>query len=171
MAADKVLTGAIAIIKVNGVPVGLMRSIKINENSRRVYVRGLGSLLPKEGPVVEWAGTVSCSFFEINYKKSGVPNAIRRDVGMGNAASQIATGNNQSNFEDELALSTDGVQLDVYKKVKDILGPNGLIIPKVEPYAIIGRCLIEGDSINIDEGNVAGRDQTFGYLDPVVQDI
>lgn len=171
MANEPVLTGAIAIIKVNGQPVGLMRNVKINESTRRIPVRGLGSLLPKEAPVVEWAGTVSCSFFEINFKKSGIPNAIRRDVGMGNAASQIATGNPQANFEDDLALSTQGVQLDLYKKLKDITGPTGLIIPKVEPYAIIGRCLIESDSINIDEGNVSGRDQTFMYLDPIIQDI
>jgi len=171
MANEPVLTGAIAIIKVNGQPVGLMRNVKINESTRRIPVRGLGSLLPKEAPVVEWAGTVSCSFFEINFKKSGIPNAIRRDVGIGNAASQIATGNAQTNFEDDLALSTQGVQLDLYKKLKDIIGPTGLIVPKIEPYAIIGRCLIESDSINIDEGNVSGRDQTFMYLDPIIQDI
>lgn len=171
MANEPVLTGAIAIIKVNGQPVGLMRNVRINETTRRIPVRGLGSLLSKEAPVVEWAGTVSCSFFEINFKKSGIPNAIRRDVGIGNAASQIATGNAQTNFEDDLALSTTGVQLDLYKKIKDITGPTGLIQPKVEPYAIIGRCLIESDSINIDEGNVSGRDQTFMYLDPIIQDI
>lgn len=170
MAAEGVLTGAIAIIKVNGKPVGLMRSIRINENTRRVPVRGLGSIITKEAPVVEWAGTVSCSFFEINFKDSGVPGAIRRDVGAGNAQSQIATGNNNTNFEDDLVLRTQGVQLDVYKKMQDVLGPTGLIVPKVAPYAIIGRCLIESDSINIDEGNVSGRDQTFTYLDPIVQD-
>ena len=63
MANEPVLTGAIAIIKVNGQPVGLMRSVRINESMRRVQVRGLGSVLPKEAPVVEWAGTISCSFF------------------------------------------------------------------------------------------------------------
>jgi hypothetical protein len=171
MSNEPVLTGAIAIIKVNGIPVGLMRSVKISESTRRIPVRGLGSILTKEAPVVEWAGTVSCSFFEISFEKTGIPNAIRRDVGIGNAASQIATGNPQTNFEDDLVLSTQGVQLDIYKKIKDILGPTGLIVPKVQPYAIIGRCLIESDSINIDEGNVSGHDQTFMYLDPIVRDI
>lgn len=171
MAQDQVLTGAIAVIKVNGQPIGLMRSVRVTENTRRVAVRGIGSLLPKEAPVVEWAGTVSCSFFEISYEKSGVPNAIRRDVGVGNAISQIANGNNQTNFEDNLALDTDGVQLDLYKKVKDVISSTGLIVPKVVPYAIIGRCLIEGDNINIDDGNISGRDQNFMYLDPIVRDI
>lgn len=166
---EPVLTGAIAIIKVNGQPVGLMRNIRISENTRRVAVRGLGSLIAKEAPVIEYSGSISCSFFEINYERSGIPNAIRRDVGVGNALSQIATGNNQTNFEDELALNVDGVQIDVYKKAKDVLGPTGLIVPKVNPYAIIGRCLIEGDNVNIDEGNVSGRDQTFMFLDPIVR--
>ena len=58
MANEPVLTGAIAIIKVNGQPVGLLRNVKINESTRRIPVRGLGSLLPKEAPVVEWAVTV-----------------------------------------------------------------------------------------------------------------
>ena len=168
--SEPVLTGAIAIIKVKGQPVGLMRSVRVNETMRRVQVRGLGSILPKEASVVEWAGTVSCSFFEISYVKSGIPDAVRRDVGFGNAESQIATGNNHTNFEDNLLLNVDGVQLDVYKKLKDVIGPDGLIIPKAVPYAIVGRCLIESDNINIDEGNVSGRDQSFVYLDPIIYD-
>lgn len=171
MANEPTLTGAIAVIKVNGQPVGLMRNVRVNESMRRVPVRGLGSLLPKEAPVVEWAGSVSCDFFEISFEKSGIPGAVRRDVGIGNAASQIATGNAQTNFEDDLALNTQGVQLDIYKKLKDVLDGNGLIVPKVVPYAVVGRCLIEGDSINIDEGNVSGRNQTFMYLDPIVRDL
>lgn len=170
MAQEQTLTGAIAIIKVAGQPVGLMRNVRINESTRRVPVRGLGSIIPKEAPVVEWSGTVSCSFFEINWKKSGIKDAIRRDVGIGNAISKIATGNNQSNFEDNLVLDTVGVQLDVYKKIKGSIGADGLVIPGVEPYCIVGHCLIESDNVTIDEGNVSGRDQTFMYLDPVVLD-
>lgn len=170
MANEPVLTGAIAVIKVNGQAVGLMRNVRISESTRRIAIRGLGSLLPKEAPVVEWAGTVSCSFFEINYETSGIKDAIRRDVGVGNAGSLIASGNNQANFEDNLALDQFGVQLDIYKKVTDVIDPNtGLITPKLNPYAIVGRCLIESDNVNIDEGNVSGRDQTFMYLDPVIR--
>lgn len=170
MASEPVITGAIAIIKVGGVPVGLMRSVRVNESTRRVPVRGLGSVVTKEAPVVEWNGTVSCSFFEISYEKSGVKNAIRRDVGVGNALSQIASGINTPNFEDNLVLDTVGVQLDIYKKLTDVIDPaTGLIVPKVVPYATIGHCLIESDNVSIDDGNVSGRDQTFIYLDPIVR--
>jgi hypothetical protein len=171
MATEKTLTGSIAIIKVNGQPVGLMRNVRVSESTRRVPVRGLGSIVPKEAPVVEWNGTISCSFFEINYLASGVKDAIRRDVGIGNALSTIATGNNQTNFEDNLVLDSVGVQLDIYKKIQDIIDPtSGLIVPKLKAYATIGRCLIESDNVTIDEGNVSGRDQTFVYLDPIVFD-
>jgi hypothetical protein len=166
---EPVLTGAIAIIKSNGKPVGLMRNFRINESTRRIPVRGLGSILAKEAPVVEYNGSISCSFFEVSYEESGIPNAIRRDVGVGNAVSQIATGNNQANFEDNLVLDVDGVQIDLYKKVTDVIGTDGLITPKVKPLAIITRCLIEGDNVTIDEGGVAGRDQTFMFLDPIVR--
>lgn len=170
MANEQTLTGAIAIIKVNGQPVGLMRSVRVNENMRRVPVRGLGSIVTKEAPVVEWSGSVTCSFFEISYEKSGIKDAVRRDVGAGNALSQIATGSNTSNFEDQLVLNMDGVQLDIYKKITDTVDPGtGLIIPGIKPYATIGHCLLESDNVSIDDGNVSGRDQTFMYLDPIVR--
>jgi hypothetical protein len=163
-----VLTGALAIVIVNNKPVGLMKNIRAAENTSRAQVRGLGSILPKEAPVTAWSGTVSCSFYEIDFKKSGVPGATRRDVGAGNGASQVTIGNNVPSYEDQLVLDTEGVQLNIFKKIKDVLDPaTGLIIPGKVPYAIITRVLIESDSINIDEGSVAGRDQSFQFLDPI----
>lgn len=167
----KVFTGALAIIKIQGTPVGYMRNLRITEDTRRQPVRGLGTILPQEAPVVEWMGRLTCSFFEINYKESGLKNAIRRDVGVGNIASQIATGLNVSNFEDNLVLDSNGIDLDIYKKIEDVGSPDpttGLIIPSTEVYAKITRCFIESDNINVDDGGISGRDQSFIYLDPIV---
>mgnify|MGYP000870783116 CR=1 FL=1 len=163
-----ILHAGIAIIKVKGQPVGYMRNITVSENYRRIPVRGLGTIMPSEAVVTEWSGSLTCSFFEIDFKQSGIPGALRRDVGVGNARSQIIIGNNQPNLEDQLVLDNTGVQLDFYKKVGDILSPTGLIVPKLSPYAIISRCLIEGENINIDEGGVSGRNQSFTYLDAIV---
>lgn len=171
MAIDngKVFVGAMAIIKVNGLPVGLMRNVRVSESIRRVPVRQLGSILAKEAAAVEHSGSVSCSFWEISYEKSGIKDAVRRDVGMGNAGSQIAVGNNQANFEDNIVLDQFGVTLDIYKKVQDAIDPvTKLIIPGIIPYAIVNRCFLESDNINIDEGNVSGRDQSFVFLDPII---
>jgi hypothetical protein len=166
---NNVFTGALGVIKVNGQPVGLMRNVRVNESFRRVPVRGLGAIVPLEAPVTEWAGTLSCSFWEIDYTSSGIPDAILRAVGISNAVSQIASGNNTPNFEDNLVLNVTGVEIDIYKKATDTVDSvTGLITPKLTPYAIVGRCLIESDNVNLDEGNISGRDQTFQYLDPIV---
>lgn len=166
---SNVLHGALAIIIVNNKPVGLMRDLRISENTRRQPVKGLGTILPKEAPVTDWNGTVSCSFFEIDYKSSGIEKAIRRDVGAGNAQSQIGIGINTPNYEDNVVLDEFGVQLNVFKKVKDAIDPaTGLIIPTKIPYAVVTRCMIEGDNINISQGQVAGRDQSFMFLDPII---
>ena len=74
---SNVITGALAIIKVNGVAIGKMRDIRVNENFRRVRVpKGLGSIFADEFALVEWAGTISCSFYEISYGKTGLTDHV-----------------------------------------------------------------------------------------------
>lgn len=155
--ANEVLTGAIAIVKVNGTPIGKMRNIRASENIRRVDVRGIGTILNQESPVVEWSGTISCSFYEIDFSKTGIANAIRRDV------------QSKQEFEDQLMLEADGVQIDVFKKIEDFVDPaTGLIRPKLQAYAVITRCLIESEDFDISEGVVAGHNQSFRFLDPIL---
>lgn len=151
------LTGALAIIRVNGTPVGRMRNIRVNENISRGDVRGLGTILTVEAPVVGWAGSVTCDFYEISFKETGITRAIRRDV------------QNNQQFEDNLLLNPDGVQIDVFKKIEDAIDPNtGLKIAGVEPYAIIKRCLITDEGFDVTEGTVAGHNQSFKFLDPII---
>lgn len=164
MAGDnKVLTGAIALIKVNGQVIGKMKGIRCQESMRRVPVRGLGTILPSEQAVTEWEGSISCDFMEILFQKTGITNAIRRIFP--NIASQVLNGN--ASFEDQLVLDSDGVQIDVFKKVTDVIDANGIIKPKLLPYATIANCLIESDSFDISEGAIAGHSQSFKYLKPL----
>jgi len=154
---SNVLTGAIAIIKKNGVTIGKMKNIRATESTRRAPVRGLGTILPSESPVVEWSGSLSCSFYEVDFSKSGVPEAIRRDV------------QTNSEFEDQLLLDHEGVQLDIFKKVADVIDPETRKIkPKTVPYAIIKRCLINSDGFDISEAQISGHDQSFEFLDPII---
>jgi len=164
MAEEKVLTGAIALIKVKGEVVGLMKTVSLNETFRRIPVRGIGTALPSEQAVTEWDGTLTCDFMMVDWSKSGIPGAIRRDFTA--SASQVATGN--SSFEDQLILDVDGVQVDVFKKVKDVVDSDGKIKPKLKPIATVKRSLIDSDSMDVNEGNVASRRQSFKYLDPVL---
>lgn len=158
-----VLTGAIALIRVNGNVVGRMKTVRCQESFRRQPVKGIGTILPSEEAVTDWEGTLSCDFMEVRFEETGIPNAIRRKFA--NAASRVLTGD--VSFEDQLVLDTDGVQVDIFKKVKDVINPDGTIKPKLEPYAIVKRCLIESDSFDISEGSISGHSQSFKYLDPV----
>lgn len=155
--ADKTITGAIAIIKYNGRAVGYMRGVQASENIGRQPVKELGNIIPVEGAVVSWAGSISCSFWEVDFEKSGIPQAIKRDV------------QTNEEFQDNLVLDYEGVKIDIYKKVIDIIDPETKkITPRKKPYASISRCMIESDSIDINEGSVGGRNQSFMFLDPII---
>lgn len=160
---NPVLTGAIALIKVDGQVIGKMRGIRCNETVRRLPVRGIGTILPSEQAPTEWDGSLSCDFMEVEFKTTGITNAIRRIFP--NIASQVLNGG--TSFEDQLLLDSDGVQVDIFKKVADVIAADGTIKPKLKPYAIVRRCLIESDSFDISEGAIVGHSQTFKYLDPI----
>jgi hypothetical protein len=158
MAGDKVLHGAVAIIKYRGKAVGRMRGITINETFQRQPVYELGSVLPLEVPMTQWMGNLTCDFFEIDFKRSGIPQSVIRDV------------QNNTEFENNLVLDYDGVQIDVYKREQDIIDPETKrVTPKESPYAIVRRAFITADNTNTNEGAISGRNQTFMYLDPVTQ--
>jgi hypothetical protein len=167
---NKVITGAIAFIKVDGIIVGKMKDVRINESFRRVRVsKGLGSIFADEFAVTEWNGTLSCSFMEIDYKQSGIPFGVLRTFLSANIMSQIGAGVTAANFEDNLVLDYNGVTVEVYKKLQDVIDPvTRLITPSAVPYATVNQCFIDSDNVNISEGQIAGRDQSFQYLLPVV---
>jgi hypothetical protein len=151
-----VLTGAIAIIKSNGIPIGKMRNVRVTETIRRQDVRGIGRITVAEAPAIEHGGQITCGWYEINFNTTGVPNAIRRDV------------QTTQEFEDNVLLDDEGVQIDIYKKVSDLIDPNtGLRTAKLIPHAVITRCLIEQEDLDINEGQVSGHNQNFKFLDPI----
>lgn len=165
MALDtKVLTGAIALIKVGGKVIGKMRSIRCQESFRRQEVVGLGTIIPDDAPVTGWQGTLNCEFMEIRFDTTGVTDAIKRKFA--SVKSQVLSGG--ESFEDQLVLDSEGVQVDIFKKVSDIIDPVTKIIkPVAVPYATISNCLIESDSFDVSEGGLAGHSQSFKYLQPV----
>lgn len=161
---NPVLTGAIALIKVEGEVIGKMKSVRYQEQMRRQPIRGIGTIIPSEQAVTEWEGTLSCEFMEVEFRKTGIKGAIKRDFS--SVLSQVAIG--ESSFEDQLVLDVDGVQVDIFKKVTDVINPDGTIKPILKPYAIIKQCLIESDSFDINEGSVAGHSQSFKCMTPLI---
>ncbi|SHL15057.1 hypothetical protein SAMN05444266_102220 [Chitinophaga jiangningensis] len=140
-----------------------MRNVTATENIRRVPVRGIGTIMASEQAVTEWEGTLTCEFMEVRFDKTGIKNAIRR--AFPSIGSQVL--NDGTSFEDQLILDTEGVQLDIFKKVSDVIDAQGVIKPKLQPYASVKNCLIESDSFNISEAAIAGHNQSFKYLTPI----
>lgn len=167
MSTPKVYTGAIALVKVAGQVIGKMRSVRVQESFRRMPVRGLGTILPSEQAVTEWDGTVSCDFIFVNLKRSGIKGALRRDLS--NVASQVLLGN--PSFEDQLVLDQDGVQIDLFKKVADVILADGTINPTAKPIAIVQKCFIDSDNLDVSDGGLAGKSQSFKYLLPVQEPL
>jgi hypothetical protein len=157
MAVETVLTGAIAIIRVAGTVVGRMRTISVNENISRGEVSGIGTIFTIEAPPLRHGGTVSCDFYEVDFTRSPIANAIRRDV------------QTNQQFQDQLCLLENGVQIDIFRKIRDVLDDNGLVIPAVIPMVTLTRVLIDGDGFNIAEGAIAGHNQSFRFLDPILR--
>lgn len=151
----KVITAPLAIIKVNGVAIGKMRGIRVSETIRRTKVFGLGELTPNELPALEWSGTLNADFYNIDFRESQIPNAMRRTVG------------NVQEWVDHVLLQEDGVQVDIFKKVKDSVDSTGLIIGGLTHYASIQGLFLDSENFDITEGQVSGRNQSFTYLYPI----
>jgi len=157
MAGERVITAPLAIIKVKGVAIGKMRGIRVNENIQRGNVQGLGQLIPDEKPALSWSGTVSCDFYNIDFVKSQVPEAILRNV------STI------QEWSDSVLLQEEGVTLDIFKKIAAPGAPKSGLIPSVEtPYATIIGLFLDTENFDINEGQVSGRNQSFQYLNPII---
>lgn len=158
--ADKVLTAPLALIKVNGITVGKMKNIRITETFRRGRVSGLGELTPQELPAQEWNGTLTCEFYEVKFKETGLPGAVLRK-----APSLQA-------FVDNVLLQEDGVDVVIYKKVKDTVDPQtGLIKAVLQEHATVVGCFIDREGMDISEGQISGHNQDFTYTNPILYSV
>lgn len=154
--AERVLTAPLAVIKVGGFPIGKMKNIRVTETIRRGRVSGIGQLTPDELPALEWTGTLNCSFYNIDFSVSQIPKSILRNM---------AT---LQDWVNTVLLQEDGVQVDIFKKVKESVGPTGIIQAKLVPYATIKGLFMDREAFDIAEGQISGRDQDFTYLFPIL---
>lgn len=158
--AEKVLTAPLAVIKVQGVSVGLMKNIRCTENIRRGRVSGIGELTPKELAALEWNGTLTCQLYTIKFEEGGIPSAIKRGAP------------SLSAWVDNVLLQEDGVDITIYRKKEDgVNATSGLIESELEEYATISGCFIDRESFDISEGQVSGQDQDFSYTTPIMFSI
>ena len=154
--ANEVITGALAIVRVNGQPVGYMRGIRVTENFQRAEVRGLGNLIPVEVPVLSWAGTMNCDFFNIWFQTSQIPGAI------------IRTTSTLQEWVNTVLLNDVGVTVDIFRNVASAIDPvTGIISASEEAYAQIQQLFLDSEGFDINEGQISGRNQTFRYIKPI----
>jgi len=154
--ATKTMTAPLAVIKVNTVPVGKMRNVRITENMRRGKVMGLGRLTPDEIPALEWDGTLSAGSYLIDFAKNVISKALQREV------------QTLEEFVDTVLLQEDGIQVDIMRKVKDSVSGTGVITSKLEVFASIKGCFITRESFDITESQISGRDVDFEYTTPIL---
>lgn len=152
----KTMTAPLAIIKVNGVPVGKMKTIRLTENIRRGKVIGLGRLNASEIPPLEWDGTLSCSFYLIDFSEEVAQNALLRTV------------QTVDEFVDTVLLNDEGVTIDILRKKKGVRQENGAITSELEIFASIQGCFLTREGFDISESQISGRDADFEYLTPVI---
>lgn len=160
-----VYTAPLAIIRVNGMgPIGLMRNITVTENLNRTEIRGIGQLTPQELPAVTWAGTLTCDFYAIDFRDTGTQGKLQGAMFRG--------GQSLQEWIDSIVLQQDGIQVDLYKTVpaNPSQVPMGGFIPSdINPELIcsVNGLFLNSESMNLAEGAVAGRNQSFQYKYPV----
>lgn len=157
--AVKVMTAPLAIIKVNGVAVGKMKNIRVNENIRRGRVQGIGELTASELPALEWSGSLNAGFYSITFNNQ---DALIK-------ASLLRNVNNLQEWVDTVLLQEDGIQIDIMKKIKDYQDTTtGIIYPQFELFASVRGAFATKESFDISEGQISGRDVDFEYITPIL---
>lgn len=166
----QVLTGALAIIKLNGVAIGKMKNISVNESINRGRVQGIGKLNPSEVPALEWSGTVSCSFYTIDFETDGVAGILDKTAAPGGNQGVIRRVTSVAALMEHIALEEKGISLDVYKKIHDFTssttGEKQNQTPK--KFCTINGVHLERDSFEVGENGISGRNQEFSFTEPIV---
>ena len=153
--ANEVFTAPLALIKVDNVTVGKMRSLRASENYRRGRVVGIGNVKASELPLLEFLGSISCSAYNIDFKNHFLTQkALNRGT------------DNVRNFVNTVLLREDGFSLVVMRKVIDST-TNNIITPKYETFAVMRNLFITSDGFNLDESGISNRDSAFDYIDPI----
>lgn len=157
-----VLTAPLALIRVqtpNGLfTIGKMKNVRVNESIQRGKVMGIGVLTPSELPALSWDGSLSCSFYLVEFKRQALEGALQRTV------------QSLEEFVDTVILNEVGVQVDLLKKIA--AGPpdpvTGIIQSSLEEFASVNGVFITRESFDITENSISGRDCEFQYLNPVM---
>lgn len=161
---ERTLTAPIAIIKAQVGDelkvIGRMRNIRVTESIRRYPTKGIGEIYPQELLAVDWSGTLTAQSYFINLKTAGLTAPNRKT-------------NDPVKFANTLLLEENGIDVYIYRKVKNEVNPDtGIIETIVEDLvASIRHAFVEREAFDIAENQVSGRDQDFSYSLPILFDF
>jgi hypothetical protein len=162
----RVLTAPLATIKIGGITVGKMKNIRISETYQRGDVKGIGSLISVEKPILAINCTFSASAFLIDITRFGNADnkLLRRTSGM-----------SLQTFIDNILLVDSGVSIVLMRKVKTAAtapaAANGILTStevKDDTFLTIDNAFLDSHSFDISEGQISGQDISGTYLAPVM---
>lgn len=154
--SNQTLTAPMAILKRSGKAIALMKSFTITENYQRGNVQGLGSLVDSEAPPLKIDCTASFNFYTTKFKDSAINDAINRGA--------LSVQDFANNF-----ILQDGISVDIYKRVSSgNTNAQGLRTADLELVGTITKMFITSDGMNLSEGAISDRTQSFKYLDPIL---
>lgn len=154
--SNKTFTAPMAILKRNGSAIAFIRGFNISESYQRGSVQGLGNLTRIEVPPISITCTASFDFYLTTFRDSSVNDAIKRGA------------LSLEDFVNEFILS-DGISVDVYKKSDSgQINAQGLRTATEELVGTIPKLYITSDGMNLSEGSIGGRTQSFEYLEPIL---
>ena len=158
MADIGTLTAPLAIIKVDGKPVGKVKTVNCQEQISRGRIVGIGSITPSELPALNWTGIANFSEYLIEYKNDKIKSGLTRNV------------NSVEDFVNSILLAENGVQVDIMRRVA--IGPpdpiTGIIPVGFEVFASIKGMFITRSRFNIQESQISGKDTDFEYTTPII---
>lgn len=156
MAKQQTMTASLAIIKVDGKAIGNMRSLRFTENVGLVNVQGIGSPTVKEFAATVITCSFSASMYAFDFNRDGIPGLENREVPT------------VREYCNALFLGSKPIDLYIYRKVaKD---PNDPLPTesKEKLFAVVRGVKLESTNFELNEGQVAGRNITGRYTDPVI---
>lgn len=158
MPDGQTVTGPIALIKVNGLTIGKIRTITATETFDNVPVKGLGDLSVQEYLMTGHMGTFNIDSFLIDLKSSGIRKLLNRSVV------------SPEEFQNTATLNRLGIDIYIYKKIpKTIDDTTGLVTAIDEkPIAILRRCFLDSGNFNVSTDQISMYNQTGKFLDPII---
>lgn len=154
----RVMTAPLAIIKIKGETVGKMKNIRVQEQYQRGSVRGLGSLLEKERPILAVACTFSADAYVVSTKKLGtIDNPfVLRGV------------QSTEQFVNTVLMQDLGVDIYIMKKNAKVIEDGIVTEGGEEGFLTIRDAFMESQSFDVQENQIAGQSVSGSYLTPIL---